>query len=139
MATVTVTNLGEDQFRIDVRGHQLWVDQPQRTAQEAGPSPTELFVASLAACVGHYAAAFLRRNELAYRGLRVRCDWALRAAQPVRVGRITLQVVPPDEVPEPLRAGLREAVEQCAVHNSLRQPPQVTVELAEPALARGAE
>jgi uncharacterized OsmC-like protein len=135
MATVTVTHQAGDQFRIDIRGHQLWVDQPHRDAEEAGPTPTELFVTSLAACVGHYAASFLRRHELAYRGLRVECDWAMRAAQPARVGRIRLRVMPPGEVPEPQRAALHEAMEQCVVHNSLRQPPAVTVSLAEVPLA----
>lgn len=131
MATVSVAHQTGNQFEIDIRGHQLWVDQPGKGAPgEAGPTPTELFVASLAACVGHYAVAFLRRHELAYQGLRVECDWVMRAAQPARVGRVDLRVMPPGEVPEQARAGLQAAVEQCTVHNSLRQPPPVTVSLA---------
>lgn len=131
MATITVTQQAEDQFRIDVRGHQLLVDQPHRDGDEAGPSPTELFVASLAACVGHYAVGFLRRHKLAHTGLRVDCDWAMLAAQPARVGRIRLRVVPPSGVPAELHAGLREAMEHCTVHNTLRQPPPVTVTLVD--------
>jgi uncharacterized OsmC-like protein len=135
MATVTVTHQDGDRFQIDVRGHRLWVDQPHRDAAEAGPTPTELFVTSLAACVGHYAMAFLRRHELAYRGLRVECDWAMRAGRPARVGRLGLRVTPPGEVPAELRDGLREAMAHCTVHSSLRQPPMVTIDLAEAPLA----
>ena len=131
MATVTVTHQIDNQFQIDVRGHQLRVDQPRKGgAGEAGPTPTELFVASLAACVGHYATSFLRRHEQPYQGLQVECDWAMRAAQPARVGRIDLRVIPPSELPERLQAGLAAAIEQCTVHNSLRRPPPVTIRLA---------
>lgn len=141
MATVTVLHERDHQFRIEVRGHQLRVDQPRRGSDvpEAGPTPTELFVTSLAACVGHYATSFLRRHELAYQGLRVDCDWMMRAAEPARVSRVQLRVTPPGEVPEQLRAAMHEAMEQCTVHNSLRQPPAVTVSLAQvPAVpARG--
>jgi uncharacterized OsmC-like protein len=135
MPTITVTHERDHQFRIDVRGHQLRVDQPQRDADvpEAGPTPTELFVTSLAACVGHYAAAFLRRHELPYQGLRVDCDWVMRAAQPARVSRVALRVTPPGEVPEQLRVALQEAMEHCTVHESLRQPPAVTVGLVQAA------
>src|SRR5690606_40807050 len=51
MATITVTHVSGDKFRVGVREHELYVDQVQRDAEEAGPTPTELFVASLAACV----------------------------------------------------------------------------------------
>lgn len=130
MATVTVTHLDADQFKIDVRGHRVLVDQVHKDSDEAGPTPTELFVASLAACVGHYAERFLRRHELSRDGLRVDCDWTMLAANPPRVGRIALTVTPPEGLPDHLQAGLREAIEHCTVHNSLRFPPQVTTEVA---------
>jgi uncharacterized OsmC-like protein len=48
--------LGGDRFVLEVRGHQLYVDQPREAGgSDAGPTPTELFVASLAGCVGFYA------------------------------------------------------------------------------------
>lgn len=127
MATITVTHLSEDQFRIDVRGHELLVDQVRRDGEEAGPTPTELFVASLAACAGHYAERFLRRHQLPHTGLRVECDWAMLAATPARVGRIRLRITPPAALPARWHPRLREAAELCTVHNSLRQPPPVTV------------
>ena len=60
-----------DRFTIDVRGHRLVTDQPGRDA-DAGPTPTELFVASLAACVAFYARRFLARHHLDAAGLRSR-------------------------------------------------------------------
>jgi putative redox protein len=136
MAKISITHLAEDQFHIDIRGHELTVDQPHR-GEEVGPSPTELFVTSLAACVGHYAARFLRKHQLPYDGLRVDCDWKMVAAEHARVSRIQMEVSAPAPVPAELREGLQEAMEHCTVHNALRQPPQVIISLADgPAEAR---
>lgn len=136
MAKTSITHQSGDRFHIDIRGHGLTVDQPRR-GEEAGPSPTELFVASMAACVGHYAARFLREHQLAHDGLRVECEWKMLAVEHGRISRIRMEVSLPKPVPEELRDGLQQAMEHCTVHNALRQPPQVVISLAEtPADAR---
>jgi DNA-binding FrmR family transcriptional regulator len=56
MPTLNVTHQTGDQFQLQVRGHRLLCDQPLADGgTDQGPTPTELFVASLAACVGFYA------------------------------------------------------------------------------------
>lgn len=132
MAVIRVTHLSEDAFEIEMRGHKLLVDQRSRSRPEAGPSPVELFVGSLAACIGHYAARFLRQHDQPYQGLQVECDWAMRAGEPARVSRVDVRVVTPAPVPADLADPLRAAIEHCTVHNSLRQPPAVTIELPVP-------
>jgi putative redox protein len=129
LATITVTHLTRQSFEVETRGHKVVVDQPHRGREEAGPSPTELFVAGLAACVGHYAGTFLYRHELPYDGLRVECEWAMRASEPARVSRVEMRVTTPAPVPEELRDQLHDYMEQCTVHNSLRQPPSVAIDL----------
>lgn len=130
MATITVTHIGGSAFEIGTRGHTTYVDQPRPGGVEVGPSPTELFVAGIAACAGYYAEEFLRRHGLPHQGVRVECDWLQRAAEPVRVSRVRLRVVTPEELPEAWRAPLLAAVDNCTVRNSLRQPPDVAVSLA---------
>lgn len=130
MATITVTHLAGEQFEITTRGHRVVVDQPHRDGDEAGPSPTELFVAGLAACVGHYAGMFLNKRGLDYDGLRVECDWAMRP-EPARVGRVRLNVITPAPVPTELHEEMHAYMDRCTVHNSLRQPPSVDIALAE--------
>lgn len=130
MAKISITHVTGDQFHIDIRGHKLTVDQPQR-GEESGPSPTELFVASMAACVGHYAARFLREHQLPYDGLTVGCEWKMLAVEHARVSRVRMDVSAPQPVPAGLRDGLQAAMEGCTVHNALHQPPQVVISLAE--------
>lgn len=134
MAAIEVRHLDADAFRIDIRGHRVLVDQPAGGA-EAGPTPLELFVASLASCAAHYAVGYLREHGLAHEGLRVECEWKLRATQPARVSRLAMKVTLPATVPPAARTELLAAIDACTVHNSLRQPPEVVVALDEPVSA----
>ena len=59
IATIKVRHDGGDRFTLAIRGHEPTVDRPwQATAADEGPTPTELFVAGLAAFVGCYAERF---------------------------------------------------------------------------------
>src|SRR3954453_18753396 len=99
MGEVWVGYRGGDRFAIDFRGHRLEVDQPvEDGGADAAPTPTELFVAGLAACVAHYARRYLARHELPTEGLAVEAHFAM-AAKPARVGRVDVCLHLPDGVP----------------------------------------
>jgi uncharacterized OsmC-like protein len=120
-----------DSFVIDVRAHFLTVDQPYADGgQDLGPTPTELFVASLAGCVGFSAERFLRRHDIVPDGLRVECDFEM-GERPARVERIEIRLRLPAGFPESRRAALLAVVEHCAVHNSLAKPPAVEIEVTQ--------
>ena len=133
MAHLDVWHATGDRFLIDVRGHDLLVDQPlDAGGGDVGPTPTELFVASLAACVGFYAGRFLRRHELPVEGLGVSADFGMSTSGPARVTTIELRVSVPVALPEARRDALMAVVRHCTVHNSLREVPEVRVELDAP-------
>jgi len=136
---IAVTHLAGDRFAVQVRGHRLLVDQPVADGgQDAGPTPTELFAASLAACVGFYAERFLRRHGLEADRLRVDCHATMSADRPARVATITLRIGGLPELPSNRRDALLAVVEHCTVHNSIREAPQVEIGLAAPASVRSA-
>ncbi len=124
---MTVRHQGGDRFEIDVRGHRVIVDQPAGAGGgDEGPTPTELFVAGLASCVGFYAERFLRRHSLPVEGLEVRCQFAMDPV-PARVASVQLGVVVPAFLNEPYRRALLAVVDHCTVHNSIRQEPEVGI------------
>ncbi len=126
---ITVSYEGGDRLRIDVRGHAVVTDQPiEDGGEDAGPTPTELFAASLAACVMHYAQRFLRRHGLTTDGLRVSCDYAW-AEGPHRVGSIDLEVDAPGLV-EARRQAFIRVIEHCTVHTSITHTPAITIRVA---------
>ena len=126
---ITITHEHGDRMAIRIRGHDLVSDQPMDAGgEDAGPTPTELFVAGLAACVGFYAERFLRRHGSAD-GLSVTCDFAMSQDRPSRVASVDLRIDVPGPLREEVRDALRRAVDHCTVHNSLRTPPAVRMEI----------
>jgi len=119
-----------DRFRIGIRQHTLQVDQPiDDGGTDVAPTPTELFVASLASCVAFYARRFLTRHDLPTTGLGVTATFTM-AGRPARVGEINVAVAVPEGVPDDRRAALLAVASHCTVHNTLEHPAQVNIELA---------
>src|SRR5215211_6764959 len=134
MPNLSVAHQAGDRFELQVRGHRLFCDQPPADGgTDQGPTPTELFVASLAACVGFYARRFLARHDLDAAGMRVEADFTMSADRPARVAAISLRLLLPQPLEENRRRALLAVVDHCTVHNSLRTPPEVRITLAEPA------
>ena len=117
-------------YEVAVRGHRLVVDQPADAGgQDSAPTPTELFVASLATCVAFYAGRFLTRHGYSRDGLAVSVGYEMASDRPARVGGIRLTVRVPAGLPPGRWAALRAVVSHCTVHNSLAVPPSVSIDL----------
>lgn len=130
MAAIEVRHEHGDRFLVRARGHTFTVDQPvDAGGDDLGPMPTELFVASLATCVGFYAERFLRRHDLPTEGLGVDCDFTMSEDRPARVSAIDLSVMLPDGFPDARRAALHAVIEHCTVHNSIVRTPEITIAL----------
>ncbi|MDP9164673.1 MAG: OsmC family protein [Actinomycetota bacterium] len=131
MTGVSVTHDGGDRFSIAIRGHVLHVDQPEPDGgSDTGPTPTELFVASLASCVAFYARRYLTRHNLPEEGLTVTAE-AQSGANPSRVATMTISVTLPEGVPAERRQALLAVASHCTVHNTLTHPPEVLIQLAD--------
>lgn len=131
VSTMTVDWKQDDQFSIAIRDHEVLVDQPEEIGgQDEAPTPTELFIASLASCVAFYARRYLRRHKLDATGLRVEADFTM-AEKPARVGTVELRLQIPDSVPAERRDALLAVASNCTVHHSITQAPEISVTFAE--------
>lgn len=128
MSQITVHHETLDRFRIEIRDHTIVVDQPVPASGDAGPTPTELFVASLAACAGFYARRFLSRHGLSDGELEIAAEFAF-SADHSRVAAVAIRVAVPGGVPADLRPALMRTLEHCTVHESLREAPTVSFDL----------
>ena len=123
---IVITYAGHDALRIAARGHEFLSDQPvEDGGDDTAPTPTEIFIAGLGACVAFYAERFLRRNGLSTDGLKVACGYRW-AESPHRVGEIDLTVHAPGLI-DTKREAFSRVIDHCTVHNTLRQPPSVRI------------
>jgi putative redox protein len=135
MHTIEVHYQRGDRLAIAIRGHEVIVDQPlDDGGADTGPTPTELWVAGLAACVVFYAERFLRRHDLSVEDLRASCRWSFAEDRPARVERIEIRLELPAVFPADLLPRLEAVLDRCAVHESLRQPPPVEITTHTPAV-----
>ncbi|TMQ86466.1 OsmC family protein [Actinomadura soli] len=136
MGEMTVVHRETDAFAVLVRDHVILVDQPYSAGgMDVGPTPVELFVASLAACAAHYARRYLVRRGLPADGLEVTADFAMSAGAPARVSRIGLRLRPPVPLASGDAEGMRRAAEGCTVHNSVLDAPRIGLEVVTEARA----
>lgn len=128
--TVDVAYVSGELYRISAGGHRLMTDQPGSAGGgDLAPTPVELFVTSLAACMAYYAGRYLHRHGRTRDGLRVETTYTMAEDRPARVARVTTRIAVPAVLTERQREALLSVVRHCTVHNSLRQPPEIEVEL----------
>jgi uncharacterized OsmC-like protein len=117
METV-VRYLGKTKFEATARGHRVVCDQPfENQGSDAGMTPPEFLLVSLATCAGYYATQYLQTRALSTEKLTVRVS-AEKAAQPARLSSFIIEVEAP-YVDAKYRDGLVRAVNTCLIHNTL--------------------
>ena len=126
---VEVSYLGRESYSVATRGHTLLTDQPAATGgADTAMTPTELLVAALSSCVAFYAGRYLARHGLNREGLHVTAAFTTATDRPARVAGVRLAIQVPG-IPPSRRGALLAVASHCTVHNTLRQPPDIAIEL----------
>src|SRR5689334_25159823 len=113
----TVQYLDGVKFNVAIRGHNVVCDQPvENKGDDAGISPPEFLLASLATCAGYYALEYLRVRSLPTDHLSVRVN-ADKLKQPARLGNFRIEVDTPELEPRH-QEGILRAVKSCLIHNT---------------------
>lgn len=112
MSRAVTRLLGGRRFETETGRHRLVTDH-----DGAGPTPTDLFLASLPACVAFYVAEYCGRVGIDATGLEVELEY-LR--EPRRVGEFAIVVRLPNAEMGARAEALRRVAEACYVHESIR-------------------
>ncbi len=136
MIEVLVEHLGAVQFEIKARQHVIECDQPAENGGfDEGMTPPELMLASLGSCAAFYAAAYLRKHQLAEGGTKVRVTAQKRKDDgPVRLDDFRITIDVPAGLEQKHVEGVQRAVHQCLIHNTLLHPPTIAIEIHAPSL-----
>ena len=133
---LTATYRGGTRYDIISGKHCVITDQPvDDGGMDAGMSPVELFVGSVASCVAYFVGQFCGRHNIPRDGLAVHADWDM-AEQPHRVGRIDITLHLPHSIPAELKERLLKVAHGCTVHQSIATAPNIGITLNSP-VSRG--
>jgi uncharacterized OsmC-like protein len=130
--TMRIVHRGNGRFDLTSGNHTVVTDQPVADGGgDAGMSPVELFVGSLASCVGYFVARYCVRHQIPCEGLTIEAGWTY-AEQPHRVGGIDLQLNLPATLSPSQQQALLKVAHGCTVHQSLAIPPKVEIHVTAP-------
>ena len=126
---LTVVYKGGTRFDVTNGKHVLVTDQPVVDGgNDAGMSPVELFVGSLASCVAYFVGQYCARHQIPCEGFTVEAGWSY-AEQPHRVGAVEIKLNLPSDLTPEQREKLLKVAHGCTIHQSLAVPPKVDIQM----------
>jgi putative redox protein len=109
---------GAFRHSVQVRDHQLWVDEPTTAGgDDAGPDPRELLAVSLASCTAITMEMYAARKGWEIGNVEVDVEYS-----PAERGcptKFQLVMRLPDDLPEDQVEKLRVIAAKCPVHRAL--------------------
>jgi putative redox protein len=105
-----------------LNGHRVRTDQPRPVGEDSAPAPFDLFLASIATCMGFYALRFCQERAIATEGLGLALE-TVRDAEKKRLSTIKVALTLPRGFPEKYGGAIQRAVDQCAVKKHMVEPP----------------
>ncbi len=112
--------------RVDAKigGHIVHTDQPAPVGEDTAPSPFDLFLTSMATCMGFYALRFCQERKIPTADLGLTLELLREETKTVRV-RLRL----PPEFPEKYRDAILRAIDHCSVKRHILEPPAFDIAL----------
>ena len=105
-----------------VGGHVVHTDQPAPHGGGTAAAPFDLFLASIATCMGFYALRFCQERGIATEGLGLSLE-TVRDVEKKRLATIKVALTLPPGFPEKYMGAIQRAVDQCAVKKHMVEPP----------------
>ena len=129
MATITTTYLGDMRFRTKLGDHALLIDVPaEMGGQNRGPTPPQLFVASLGSCVAAFIANYCEKAGIDDSGLAVDVQFD-KAEDPTRLVNLGIVIRLPSASCGHREEALRRVAEHCPVHATIATLENVSIEI----------
>ena len=123
---VAVSFPGGVAVEADVKGYRVRTDQAPPLGGGTAATPFDLFIASIATCMGFYALHFCRERRIATEGLGLSLE-TVRDEAKKRLATIRVALTLPPGFPEKYRDAIGRAVDQCAVKKHMFEPPAFTL------------
>jgi ribosomal protein S12 methylthiotransferase accessory factor len=124
MKEIRLTFPGEKRVNAEYKGFVIKTDQPVYAGGEGtAPAPFDLFLASIASCVGFYALAFCQNRG--YRTDQISVTMKMRKNEEKKmIDKISFEIQLPDEFPEKYTKAIIKSMDKCAVKAHMVDTPE---------------
>ncbi len=129
MPEITVNHKGEMEFETKIGNHKLTIDiPPENNGKDRGPTPPQLFIASLSSCIAVFVASYCNNVGINTKGLSVTLSYD-KLTNPSCLGNLNAVIkIPNGDVGKREKAVLR-AAELCLIQETIRLSPEVKLTL----------
>ena len=133
MNSYEVTFPGGMAVEATFRGHTVRTDQPKSAGgEDSAMPPFDLFLSSIATCMGFYALRFCQERQIPTDGLSLSLT-TTKDQEKKRLASVLIEVKAPQGFPDKYRNALIRAVDLCAVKRHIMEPPEFRIELLQSA------
>ncbi len=129
MPEITAKHMGDMKFETQIGNHKLIIDvPPEMQGKDRGPTPPQLFIASLASCIGIFAASYCNNAGINAEDLSVTLSFD-KLTEPTRLGNFKAVVkIPKGDVGKREKAVIH-AASHCPIHETIHSPQEVEITL----------
>ena len=129
MSVMTVSFPGGVMVDATFKGQTVRTDQPLAGGgTNTAMSPFDLFLASIATCMGFYALRFCQERNLSTEGLGLTLE-PVRDPETKQITLFRIAVALPADFPEKYRGAIERAVDHCAVKKHILEPPKFELQV----------
>ena len=133
MPTITTRYVGDMLFESDMGNHHLLIDVPASMGgSDRGPTPPQIFIASLGSCIAAFIASYCQHTEIDLQDMSVQVGFD-KGEHPARLTNINVTINLPygngactqrEEV-------LRRVAEHCLIHETMMTFEGIQIQVAE--------
>ncbi len=121
---LSVQFTGNKTIETHAGGHTIKTDMPaSRGGDGSAPTPTNLFMTSLASCTAYYALEFCNMRKIDTTGMKfeMHCDWDEKAQ---RYTRFAMELSLPEGFPEKYKKAIVRTMDSCFIKKHFLNPPE---------------
>jgi putative redox protein len=120
---IPVTMNGDRTVEVVIGGHMIRTDQPTKNGgRDTAPSPSDLFLASIATCAGYYVLDFCLGRKIPTDGIGVTMRIHKNDGTKMMT-RIDLEIKLPQDFPEKYEKAVVRSVDLCWVKKHIQTAP----------------
>ncbi|MFH1092847.1 MAG: OsmC family protein [Candidatus Omnitrophota bacterium] len=124
---VEVDYLGGMKFSADCAKHKVIIDQPLGAGgRDEGATPPQLFLSSLASCVGVYVVSYCKQTGIECQGMQIKIK-AEKVSGPDRLDDIKIEVSLPNAELGQRHDAVIAVAKKCLIHNTIKHNPKIDV------------